>query len=88
MQYYLHADLKNAILKSFSPRPEVMELDHVHDVKEWMMACVPPLHDHLKAHQFKFERNGAGTVMMYYKEWSSDSFWLPNSGINMLNGSR
>ena len=42
------------------------------------------LHDHLKAHQFKFERNRAGEAQMYYKEWSTDSFWLPTGGLSIL----
>lgn len=42
------------------------------------------LHDHLKAHQFKFEQNCTGEAQMYYKEWSTDSFWLPTGGLSIL----
>ena len=75
------------VRKSFSPEPELIEVDRVYDMKEWMLPCVPPLHNHLKAHLFKFERGEKG-IRMYYKEWSSDKFWLPNSGIILLSGHR
>ena len=89
MLHNLYADLRNAIQCSFSPQPELIEIDHVCDVKEWMMQCIPPIHDHLKAHQFKFEGKSKGSgTRMYYKQWSTDTFWLPASGIDMLNGSR
>jgi len=42
------------------------------------------LHDHLKAHQFKFERNEMGECRMFYKEWSTDTFWLPQTGLSLL----
>lgn len=42
------------------------------------------LHDHLKAHQFKFERNESGECQMFYKEWSTDTFWLPQTGLSLL----
>ena len=71
---------------SFHPQPEVVELTGVYDVKSWMMPHVPPLHDHLKAHAFKFEKNN-GSTRMYYKEWSYDKLWIPESGIDMLLGS-
>ena len=75
-------DLQREIRNSLtSHTPEVLLVDHVHDPKMWMAPVVPNLHDHLKAHQFKFERNQAGVVHMFYKEWSSDQFWLPNTGL-------
>lgn len=63
----------------------MIEIGSVYDVKSWMMSCVPPLHDHLKAHQFKFEKVN-GNTRMYYKEWSSDKVWQPKSGIDMFTG--
>ncbi len=44
----------------------------------------PLLHDHLKAQQFKFQRNESGECVMFYKEWSTDPFWLPQSGLAFL----
>ena len=44
----------------------------------------PPIHDHLKAHQFKFQLNEHGQCRMFYKEWSADDFWLPQSGLSIL----
>ena len=76
--------MASAIQKSFKPHPEVVEITEVHDVKEWMCPHTPPLHDHLKAHQFKFIRNPQGKTKMFYKEWSTDPFWLPQSGISLL----
>ena len=56
----------------------------VTDVKEWMKEGTPVLHDHLKAHLFKFERNGSGQCRMFYKEWSSDIYWLPDTHLSLL----
>lgn len=78
------SDLTEAIQQSFSPEPDVVVLDSVVDAKEWMEEVVPALHDHLKAHQFKFERNKVGECRMFYKEWSTDTFWLPETGLALL----
>lgn len=80
-------DLKKVIEKSFTPIPEVVEVENVRDIKEWLLPHTPPLHDHLKAHQFKFEPGRDGVSRMYYKEWSSDPFWLPESGMCLLQES-
>ena len=61
-----------------------MNIASVVDTKEWMQHVTPSLHDHLKAHQFKFCRDQSGCCKMYYKEWSSDTLWLPQSGISLL----
>ncbi len=84
MWLLFHVDLQQAISKSFSPEPEVMLVTQVHDTKEWMQHHIPSLHDHLKAHQFKFEKKQGEEVRMFYKEWSGDTFWLPQSGIPLL----
>lgn len=62
----------------------MVNLDCVVDAKDWMSTIIPSLHDHLKAHQFKFERNNLGQSKMFYKEWSSDEFWLPQGGLSLL----
>ena len=49
-----------------------------------MSEQTPLIHDHLKAHLFKFERNEVGECRMFFKEWSTDSFWLPQAGIAFL----
>jgi hypothetical protein len=77
-------ELKNGIQRSFHPRPETTEIEEVYAIKEWMKPNTPNLHDHLKAHQFKFEKNQQGHSKMFYKEWSIDPFWLPHSGISLL----
>ena len=63
---------------------KVVVLDSVTDVKDWMSNQIPLLHDHLKAHQFKFQRNESGECVMFYKEWSTDPIWLPQSGLSFL----
>ena len=80
-----YSDLKSVIKQSFTPEPEVIEIGGVYDVKSWMMSRIPPIHDHLKAHQFKFEKDN-GSTRMFYKEWSYDKLWLPHGGIDMLMG--
>jgi hypothetical protein len=36
---------------------QVIEVSQEMDYKEWMAPHTPPLHDHLKAHQYKFVEN-------------------------------
>ena len=74
----------DVIQSSLTPPPIVYIVDAVIDTKAWMSEKTPALHDHLKAHQFKFERNHLGEAQMYYKEWSTDSFWLPTGGLSVL----
>lgn len=49
-----------------------------------MKEIIPPIHDHLKAHQFKFIAMKDG-VHMFYKQWSTDDMWLPSQGIGILD---
>ena len=78
-----YVELTQAIQSSFVPKPKVILLESVTDAKAWMHEQTPPLHDHLKAHQFKFVHTAEGT-MMFYKEWSTDNFWLPQTGLAVL----
>ena len=70
--------------RSFSlTKPEVVLVNTVHNFKQWMAPYTPNIHDHLKAHQFKFVRGEKGTKM-FYKEWSIDSLWCPEGGVDIL----
>lgn len=82
--YNIIIDLVQEIQNSFQQKPEVALVTHVFDVKKWMCNHIPNIHDHLKAHQFKFQKDGTGEVKMFYKEWSTDDFWLPQSGMYIL----
>ena len=77
-------ELTQAIQASFTPEPITVVLNSVVDAKGWMKDQTQALHDHLKAHQFKFERNESGECRMFYKEWSTDTFWLPQTGLSLL----
>lgn len=81
---HIPLDLTKTIQSSFSPEPITVVLDAVVDTKGWMQDVTPALHDHLKAHQFRFKRDESGECKMYYKEWSTDSFWLPPAGLSLL----
>lgn len=82
--FTIFVDLIDVIQSSLTPLPVVYVVDTVIDTKAWMLEKIPALHDHLKAHQFKFERNRLGEAQMFYKEWSTDSFWLPTGGLSVL----
>lgn len=85
LHVFQYTELAHAIKTSFSPPPEVVILDSITDTKGWMREQTPPLHDHLKAHQFKFQRSeSSGDTRMFYKEWSTDPFWLPQNGLAIL----
>ena len=81
---YIIKALISTIKSSFTPEPVVIELESVVDAKEWMCDVTPALHDHLKAHQFKFEKNETNECRMFYKQWSTDTFWLPQTGLSLL----
>ena len=53
------------------------------DGKGWVKDQTLALNDHLKGHQFKFERDEMGGSRMFYKEWSTDTFWLPETGLSL-----
>ena len=76
-------DLQTATKNSFQPHPDVTVVTTVHDFKQWMEPHVPNIHDHLKAHAFKFVKKN-GMTMMFYKEWATDECWLPESGLAIL----
>lgn len=82
--FSISLDLVTAVQASLTPEPTLVVLENVVDAKTWMADQTPPLHDHLKAHQFKFERNSVGETKMFYKEWSTDTFWLPDGGLSMF----
>ena len=82
------SDLTKAIKSSFLPEPSVVVLDRVVNAKQWMQGVTQALHDHLKAHQFRFKRDESGECKMHYKEWSTDPFWLPPEGLSLLPAGR
>ncbi len=82
--YFFAIELTQAIQASVEPQPIIEVLHSVVDTKGWMKNQTQALHDHLKAHQFKFEQNQRGECRMFYKEWSTDSFWLPQTGLSLL----
>lgn len=77
-------ELIEAIKSTFTPIPELLEFTEMFDVKSWMKEIIPPIHDHLKAHQFKFISTKDG-IHMFYKQWSTDDMWLPSQGIGILD---
>ena len=51
----MHVHQKSYLHKSPAPSTVILESD----AKRWMQNVIPSLHDHLKAHQFKFQRKSA-----------------------------
>ncbi len=76
----------HAAKQTFTPAPEMVEFTEVYDVKEWMSEITPAIHDHLKAHLFKFEQVSNSSSRMFYKQWSTDEAWLPSQGVGILEG--
>ena len=68
----LYLDLLKATAESYTPQPNVRELQVVHDVKIWLTPFIEPLHGHSTPHCFKFTLNGSEQAVMHYKNWSSD----------------
>lgn len=82
--YVYYSDLQKVIRLSRSPPPLASVVNYVYDISTWLKPHIPDLHDHLKAHIFKLNKNDKGKVCMWYKEWSDDDLWLPDGGLPLL----
>ena len=80
---FLYTDLESTIASAYTPSPTVSCITYMWDIHTWLKPHIPQLHDHLKAHHFKIVMTEVGTCM-FYKEWSSDDFWLPEDGLALL----
>lgn len=58
-------------------------MSQVWDIHSWLKPHIPSLHDHLKAYQFKIVRKHSG-ALLFYKQWSTDEYWLPDGGLRVL----
>ena len=75
------------IKSSFKPKPEVVILTHMFDIKPWMSGVSEGLHNIIYPHCFKITHSLSGPVTLKYKNWCNDKKWLPENseGIIVLN---
>lgn len=79
----LNTDLTSVVGASYTPTPSVTQVSQVWDIHSWLKPYIPPLHDHLKAYQFKIVKKLSG-ALLFYKQWSTDDYWLPDGGLKLL----
>ena len=65
MYIFVCIELMSATKKTFAPEPALIEFKEMFNVKEWMTNVTPSIHDHLKAHQFKFVQIEDGGTRMF-----------------------
>lgn len=58
-------------------------LTYIFNIKEWISPCLDEIHGHTAPHVFLFRRNSQGKGVMYYKNWSHNS-WQPEEGLKLL----
>lgn len=77
------SDLQNKLKECFTPEPTILQVDAMYDIKEWMKVLHPGLHNIVHPHCFKL-LPGPDGVYLKYKNWDSDSEWLPNANGVLL----
>lgn len=69
---------------STTPKPKVVNLIEVRDVKSWVSPCLESLHGHTDPHCFKFVEVAGDDVRMYFKRWSSDPWCDDDDALSTL----
>ena len=72
------------ISKSFTPNPKAILVEHLLDVKNWMISHIQEIHGHTEPHCFRFTQSHCGeNIVMHYRQWSGQA-WIPETGIQIL----
>ncbi len=73
-----------AVQRCYSDVSEATVINHIFDVKSWLLPHLHKLHNHSHYHIFRFSRDATGLVVMHYKEWN-ESQWEPTTcGIQLF----
>ena len=76
MWFEFSTGLKRETMLSSTPSPNVRVVQHVLDVKAWILPQMNELHGHSTPHCFKFiKKCGSDDVLMYCKHLSSDPWY-------------
>ncbi|KAL5468782.1 hypothetical protein EMCRGX_G029899 [Ephydatia muelleri] len=77
-------ELQSVITKSFTPNPKAILVEHLLDVKNWMIPHIQEIHGHTEPHCFRFTQSHCGeNIVMHYRQWSGQA-WIPETGIQIL----
>ena len=77
-------ELMYNIQKAHTPEAEVHIINYMFDIKKWIEPCLNTLKNHVYPHAYKFTKRN-GEVIMKYKQWANDEFWLPDGpGLKIL----
>ncbi len=80
----MHAGMMTETELSITPQPNVVILREVRNVKEWIQPSLEDLHGHSSPHCFRFIKDEAGDVRMFYKNWSSDPWCDEVDAVKLL----
>ena len=78
-----YSELHMTLTKCFTPKPDILQLNAMYDIKEWMKDLNPGIHNIVYPHCFKISASEEG-VYLTYKNWDCDSDWLPDSQGKLL----
>lgn len=74
------SELLNLAKASYSPSPQVEQLHFMFNISGWLAPHIENLKHHVYPHSYKFAKDDAGKVGMWYKQWTRDRVWLPEEG--------
>ena len=72
--FTLQVDLLHATGISMEPTPQTYFMEEIYDIKSWITPHLNKLHGHRQPHCFKFILNQEEKAVMYFLNWTSDSW--------------
>ena len=64
--------------------PKTFLIESMFDVKSWITPHLDELHGHRDPHCFKFILNEEGKCVLYFRNWTSDSWCTEDNAIVIL----
>ena len=62
---------------------EVGTVNHMFNIREWIVPHLNEIHYHTQPHIFLFKRNESGKAVMLYKQWSNEN-WQSPDGVSVM----
>ena len=80
---FAHADLLEATKASMDPTPTTTLIEHMFNVKKWILPHLNDLHGHRDPHCFKFVCNEHNKCLMFFRNWTCDP-WCPEDKATVV----
>lgn len=76
-------DLLHATEISMEPNPKTYFMESMFDVRSWIEPHLNEIHGHRDPHCFKFLLNEENKAVMYFRNWTSNS-WCPQEKATIV----